>query len=477
MAENRKGAKSFLNLFNYLVVPFVCCLVSLYVAFWNQREEYNLMFILPLCFLVCYELLLKKCFNNFKFFSVSYSIVSAIRYVITPLLIVLGGRYDGRSASSPVGGSFVLAFLLMIFELAICSLLIWFLNRKLSKNKSEKSEKLVFPTSWTVYVIFIIIVLALALLRPETLKAFSFVRPNESLFNYDDFDVFSQIIILCLNVAKNVFTLLILTFFYKKYAKRKALFWVLASFALISLNSAVYFGTNRFDFILNLVASTIIFCMLYKKYWKVVVVVMAILGCFGFVMISQARDIRGIKGGDNAFYNYADIAQMYFGGPYNVAISIETAVDYPEGRNIKTAIYDVFRSVLGFNMIMKNMENVELSSTYYNRRIFGNSHSSQIIPMIGEGYYLFGVFLAPILDMMFIYIAYLICKSKRMFNIEVGFFFIITLVRLGFINCQSATIQLNDLSFNLFLPLILAFMNGLMGGRRNMKEVEAENEK
>lgn len=473
--KNEKTKKKFLAIFNYCLVPFVSIAASLYIAFWNQREEYNLMFLLPLCFMICYELLLRRSFDNFKIFSISYTIVSAIRYIVTPVLIVLGGRYDGRSATTPSVDSFILAFILMIVELFVCSFMIWVLNKRLATGKLNKKAKetngVVFPEHWIVYLVFITITALLAAFRSSTLDAFSVIRPNENLFNYNNFGILDQIIILCLSVAKNILALMMLSFCYKKHKLSGNLFWIILSFFVILLNSSIYFGTNRFDFILSLIASTILFCMLYKHYSKIAIILMSVLGIVGFSLITQARNLHGAISNDNEFFQTADLAQMYFGGPYNVAISIETATEYPEGRNIKTAIYDCTRSIIGINVLAKNMKGVELSSTYYNRRIFGNSHSSQIIPMIGEGYYLFGVFLSPIFDIMFIFIAYYMRKSKKSINIEVGFFFIITFVRLGFINCQSATIQLNDLSFNLFLPLALAFMNGLFSSSRKAKEL------
>lgn len=458
---------------NYLGIPVLCIFVSLYVFFGNQREEYNLMFLLPIAFLLCYELFLKNSFKSFTFFSISYTLVSLVRFVFLPLLIVLGGRYDGRSATTPSEGSFVLAFVLMIIELFICSLLIWVLARKLrNSNKDENEKKIKLPKQWTAYTIFVLVAIIMLIAKPELLSAFSFITPHDDLLNYNDFDVFSQIAILCLNVAKNLVALMSLVYCYKRYSNQNRLLWVALSFIIISLNSSVYFGTNRFDFVLNLAASTTVFCILYRKYWKVIATIMSVLCLVGFVSISQARSLRGAINNDNEYFQIADLTQMYFGGPYNVAIAIETAEAYPEGRTLKTAFYDCTRSVLGLNVIVRNVKGVELSSHYYNRRIFNSSHSTQIIPMIGEGYYLFGILFAPIFDVMFILLAYLLTKQKNKVSIEIWYFFVLSLMRLGFINCQSATIQLNDLSFNLFMPLILYFINNLFQRTSNKKERE-----
>ena len=462
------------TIFNYLLVPFLCILSSLYVLFGNSRVEYNLMFLLPIVFLFCYELLLKRNLtNSFKVFSISYTSVSAIRYVLAPVLIVLAGRYDGRSLTTPSEDSFFLAFLLMIMELLVCSLLIWVLGKKLEKNKNKKKE-CTFSKRWVIYVSFIIITFSMILFKPELLSSFSFIRPNVEMLNYSDFEIFDQIVILFTNVSKNLVMLFILASFYKKYCSKKSLSWVFLSFVVIMINNLFYFGTNRFDFVLNIIASTIIFCYIYKDYWKITTIIMAVLCCIGFAMISQARNSYESLGNGDASYKMADLSQIYFGGPYNVAIAIEAAKAFPEGRNISTALYDCTRSVIGLNVLVRKIDDVKLTDYYFNKRIFNNGQNTQIIPMIGEGYYLFGIILAPLLDVMFIFIAYLLTKKKDEWSLEIEFFFILSLVRLGFINCQSATIQLDDLSFNLFVPLALFFVNRFIcvGSVKDISEVK-----
>jgi len=339
----------------------------------------------------------------------------------------------------------------------------------MSKNLNFSYE-MVFPKKKWFYIIFIAMVLLAIIIRPNTIMSFSFLFPNTSLGNYDSFEIFDQIIILCTLAAKNFIFILLISKFYHSYEKNHSFIYVLMSLVLVLLNSIIYFGTNRFDFILNIVASTIIFCLLYKKFAKRVILAMCALSIFMFVLMTQSRGIKIISNNNNELYGVADNFQMYFGGPYNVAIAVETAEYYPEGRNFGTLLYDFNRSVLGLNVIVKKIDGYKLTSDYFNYRIFYGSHSSQIMPMIGEGYYLLGLILSPLIDVFFILIAYYMKKKSIHLNrIEVLFFFLITFIRLGFMMGQTATIQMNDLSFNLFLPMIIIFINNKFNIRNDRR--------
>ena len=453
---------------NYIIIPFVCLIASVYTLFWNQREEYNLMFLLPIIFLVCYEFFLRPSLKAFKEFDYVYSIVSCARFVVLPVLIVFSGRYDGRSSVPPSSESFKIAFILMCYELVICSVCIFFFGRKLARERKDNKSLAISKDKW-FYYIFIIMSLVLAVANPSSISALSFIVPNENAFNYHDFGIIEQITILFLIVGKNLVFVLLLNYIKEKYNNNPNIIYVWSSIFLVIVNSSIFFGTNRFDFVLNLAASTMLFCAVFKKYRKIIVSIMIIFCIVGFFSITQVRNnYYSVSRDKNLAYDIADTFQVYLGGPYNIAMSVETAIAYPEGRTVGTALYDLSRPVLGLNIFVRNIKGIELTTHYFNWRIFHREHQTQIMPMIGEGYYLFGFVLSPIFEVMFIMVAFYLrrfCIRKN--DMIITFFFLITLIRLGFINCQSATIQMNDLSFNLFLPVIVYFVNNKLLKRRD----------
>jgi len=469
---------SYVVALNYIVIPVICLVASVYILLWNQRSEYNLMFLLPIVFLICYEFLLLKALKTFREFGYVYSIVSFVRFVILPVLTVLSGRYDGRSSVPPSTDSFKIAFTLMIYEIIVCSIFIFFFGKKLCKEKKDVNKNIALSKNKWFYYIFIVISIFFIILNPNILSALSFIMPNRNGFNYDDFGIVGQITILFSIVGKDLIFILLLNYMKDKYHNNPSIKYVWLSIVLIIINSSIYFGTNRFDFVLNLVASTILFCIIFKKYRKIIVSMMMIFCVAGFIAITQVRNnYYSVSKDKSLIYDVTDTLQIYLGGPYNVAMSVETAIAYPEGRNIGTALYDITRPVLGINIFVKNIENVELTTHYFNWRIFNKNHQTQIIPMIGEGYYLFGFLLAPVFDVLFITIAFYLRKlCMRKNDMFITFFVLITLVRLGFINCQSATIQMNDLSFNLFLPAIIYVVNGGLPVLKKQLKIKDKNE-
>ena len=455
--------KMVMNFFVFIV----CSLVSLIIVVKNTMDSYQLMFLLPISFIVVYFVFLNKNINNFKEFGIPFTIVCFFRYVILPLLIVLSGRYGGRSISPPTDNSFNLAFMIMIYEIFICGMFFLFLANKLSKKSNvlnRKSSNIVLPKSKLFYYIFFIICGSFIILKPNVLNSFSFILPNSSGYSYNNYNLYEQIIILCIICAKNLFYICCMSSLYKQYLKKPTKIIVFVSLIIAIINGVIYFGTNRFDFILCFITSFIVFGLFYKTEAKKITIPFLLIGFICFSSLTHFRNYQKLS--DNTLYNLADELQTYLGGPYNVAMSIEAAKTFPEGRNLKTLVYDFIRPTLGLNVIFKNINSIKLTSEYFNRRIYFSNHSTQIIPMIGEGYYLLGFIFAPLIDIIFIAIAYFMKKININKNkIEIIFFFMITYIRLGFIMGQSATIQMNDLSFNLFLPLIIISINGLFSKR------------
>ena len=185
-----------------------------------------------------------------------------------------------------------------------------------------------------------------------------------------------------------------------------------------------------------------------------------VLGITILVLISNSRSYSSISKNTSISEDLVDFFQSYTGGPYNVAIAIESAELFEDERNIGVLIFDFLRPTLGINLIMKNLD-INYTNVYFNYRMFFNpNRASQIMPMIGEGYFTVGIIFAPIVDIIFIYIAFNLKKIQlRKNRIELIYFFMITMIRLGFLMGQNATIQMNDLSFNLFVPLILYWFN------------------
>src|SRR5699024_1560923 len=222
------------------------------------------------------------------------------------------------------------------------------------------------------------------------------------------------------------------------------------------LNALIFFGTNRADFIFTFIVSLIILVYLYGKYGIALNLVFISLLPFVINGISSYRRQGTVTDGEGAMVVLTDKLQIYLGGIYNVAISL----DLPERTgNILLLLADIFRSAIGPNIFLKNLDFIT-SSQLFNYRIFSVSQVSQIIPMIGQSQLYFGFFLSPLLGMIFITLAVfftkIIIKSNRF---DLVFIFMLTSGRLGFVMAQNGSILLNDLTSLIPLFLILYYLN------------------
>ncbi|WP_460322886.1 hypothetical protein [Alkalibacterium psychrotolerans] len=208
------------------------------------------------------------------------------------------------------------------------------------------------------------------------------------------------------------------------------------------------------------IASAFVFYKLYPKYSKLVLTVLLLGLVIIIPAITQARNMNSLVGDDNTLVNLSSMIQQYLGSPYNIAIAIEAAELFPSNRNIINLIYDIVRPILGLNVLVANLP-LQLSTVYFNTRMYlREGHVVQILPMVGQSLFYFGILLSPLLSLIFIKLGDLLTKILDNSNrLELIYFLSITSTRLAFSLGQNATIQMNDLSFTLFVPIILMWLN------------------
>ncbi|MCL2489750.1 MAG: hypothetical protein FWF36_03350 [Propionibacteriaceae bacterium] len=368
-----------------------------------------------------------------------------------------------------------LAYQLMVYELvAVCIFLRVYLMRSHNPGPSNltmsrtgagleagldarKAGKINFG-----YWAFIAVVLVLVATVPSSLTTVSFVLPRYD-YGLEQTQLQSLTAYLVL-VAKNLAFVMALV---SLNSKRKTGITVALSILVTLLSGCIYVGLNRSDFLLSMISSVLLYAVVVRRHVRVIVTLMAIAGISLVIIVSASRS-TWVDPTATALQNLAFTLQAYTGGVYDVAMSVVAAHQFPDYATIQTLVIDVVRPVFGLNMILKQYDLI-YSSIPFNWVIYGTDHRAQIIPMVGEGYFTLGPALAPILSVAFTWLA---VKLSRILSTtsrpEVFFFVTITVLRLGFMMGQSATIQMNDLSFNLFVPLLVIWVNGLVSGTGRM---------
>ncbi|MDF2588405.1 MAG: oligosaccharide repeat unit polymerase [Anaerocolumna sp.] len=457
----------FMNPYKYIVdiVVFFSVLFSFLYSIYNyDHVGYIFLGLLPLTYgFVYFVVYRRRIFQELKIFLTVFAGATFIRFVVMPVLIVYSGFYGGRSIVSPTDDSFKKACLLMIYELVVVALFIEFLERRRNRvqtNRLTFNMEVAKPKNMVIYFIFFGVTLLFGMLFPQSFRLFSFITPNLSGSEYLASPPFLEaIVIYMMFTSKHLIFVILLLFFHKHYEKSNKGIYKNLGFLIVILNICLFYGLNRSDLVMPAIASLLLYALLFRdrnisKYIIIAVIVYILIS-----VIAESRELASISKDQNQWIDRADFIQGYFGGVYNVAISIETVDYFPEARNILRALYDTFRPFIGFNVLLKGVD-MEATNAFFNRRIWFGTLYSQITPMVGQGFIHFGFILAPILDLFVIYIAYILeiwlYKKRR---VEIIYFFSICLIRMGFLMGQNTGNMSNEISMNLVMFSVIYFVN------------------
>lgn len=437
---------------------------SIYININTTFQGYERLYLLPLVYMLLFIAILNPLlFYRFNTFLMSYTLVTFLRYLVLPFLIVQSGWYIGRSPVDPMASSFSLALLLMMWELILTTGAVAFFFRRtkpLDVAEEKKATRIELPQSTTIYVFYLIASLGLIALVPEALNSFAFLMPHEEMIDIGTGGFKMSIVQFLLITAKYVLFLLLLIALYRRYERTERRLFIWLSFGVVLLNISIIFGDNRSDFLISAIASLYLFYRLFLKRALPFIFSTVILLVIVFMNITRYRNTTSITGGENRLIDLTDMLQIYAGGPYNVAIALELPLYFPNAATFGNFIYDLARPIIGLNVFFRELDGFEFSNYLYNYRIYFSDHVAQIIPMVGQGNFYGGFLVAPLMNIAFVAIVYLLYKQMcRQNQIELIFFLTIPITRIGFMMGQNAGILLNDISFILLLNLTLYGLN------------------
>ncbi|WP_455668057.1 hypothetical protein [Phocaeicola sp.] len=370
--------------------------------------------------------------------------------------------YGGRSQTDPLPESFCIAILLMIYEFVCYCIMVYLLWGKSKVNLFEYNN---LPQKHFIYCLFFLVVVFLIIVSPSSLKMLSFVNPSISGSEHMTFSksTLESFILYFIFTGKYLFFLVMLSYCYKSYIRSNEKKYYYIALLVLLFNLLTYYGLNRMDLVLPAIVSLLIFSKLFRDfsalpllfYFVAIVVLVSIIG--------EARELSSYSEKINKqaddWVDIADFFQCYLGGVYNVAISVEITDYYHSLIDLKQLFFDIFRPFIGFNVFLKHM-NVEFTNSFFNRRIWLSDSSSQIMPMIGQGWVHLGAVFSPILGILTILLAYWLEKiMNKVGRIEMNFFIGICLVRIGFFMGQNTSNIINEISMNLIMSGIVFYIN------------------
>lgn len=453
--------KNIMKIVSFIIIS-ISILISVIIFFYASHEGYELLFLQPLVYMIAYSLVLRKTLNHnrIRIFFVVLILVSFIRYVLLPLMIVLSDHYGGRSFIEPNEESFLMAILLMNYELIVCSLFIAYKESKLKIRTVQNTPFIRLKGSDIGYILFGMFTIVGVVLYPLSLNSLNFIFPSSLEIEYEN-SLIENLVIYSVIISKQLLFILITRKLYSKYIKTGNSLYVLVNFLMGFLNIFIYFGTNRTDIIISAMVTFLVLSKLYSKSAKKYMIAGTLIIVLIVSIVTEARQHSGFsRDANNKLVDSTDTFQIYTGGVYNVAIAIETSEDIPEEAYTGMLFFDIFRPMIGVNIFIKDLP-FQYSNIYFNKRMWiGSDRRSQILPMIGQGNIYFGFFFAPIFALLFINLFYFLeRKANNSNNLEIYYFLNLVMARLGFFMGQNTMNLINDLSMNLVLFFIVYYFN------------------
>lgn len=446
-------------------IVYISSLISFtYTFIYENKTGYELLPILPLIYGVIYFTLLRHTLNGlFPYFNYILILFSYFRYVILPFFIVYSGYYGGRSPAEPTSESFYNGLLLMLYELIVISCAVYILDKKYQnithKSNQEFNSKGTSPNQ-ILYWLFIIVSCLALLINSEVRSIINFIIPKVlSTEEYSDLSLLTLLFSYAFMISKQLLFVLIVFKLYTLFTKYRLKRYRYLALIAVLVNSCIYIGTNRLDIIICGLASILTYILVFRVNYKRVLLLLAISLFVVIQKVAEVRELASISKNSSKLIDFTDMMQVYLGGPYNVAMSIETEKRYSKELTYSILMFDFIRPVIGVNYIVKDLD-ISYTNIYFNKRYFNYEKRSQILPMIGQGYIHLGPVLAPFLAVIFIILIYLIrILMHNSYHIELVYFFTLALCRGGFIMGQNSMNILNDISYNLLFFLIIYFIN------------------
>lgn len=451
------------------IISFLC---FCFVLFFNNKDHYFLLPVMPLAYGFCYlfvlapVLSLKKSMTGFL-----VAICEFLRCVFMPIVIVCSD-YSGFGVFSTIDRELLdHALLLMLYELFITFVFLnltirnYLINIPISINKTLKNRKVLFLLVGIGFVIFT--------LTPQLQNSINFMLLNPDsekvrALSAGEFGSVFTAISAYVHQAFLCIFILILDYCSRKYNIYDNKKYVRIAIISGLLTVCVIFGESRSGIIYTLFA--VVSCLLFKfpNYKKRIVVSLSLSAIFILLGMTLYRlfavysfssyDVAFASGGLRQNY-FSGFMEAYLLGPQSVAAGLEFSNIFSDDFTFERFLYDLFRPFMGFNIFLKDF-NLQTSITMYNSWIFDTVGKSNgvFLQITNQCYCYLGFIFSPLFACFFIGLSIKLENwMKRTDNLFVFFFLNYVFIRTstcvlggtmsGYITTCSMTLLLTTAFF------------------------------
>lgn len=438
-----------LGLFGYLTFLLSCDIDGL-------AQGYRITIVLPVVFLFCFCFLLWDPLFRIKTpYLVLFPVIACIRYVFLSLSILTKSTYLGLSGVPPTPDSLTFAGVLLAWELVITSLVINRGAARLGTVQLVGRNELRVTGEPVIYVTFVLFVSALLIMFPQARKGLSFFT-SFSLFESGETSLLTLFLRQCFANAKYFLFFTAVALLQRKGHRkhnRPVSYLIVSLCALIVIGLRI--GTNRKQILADCLAVFLSLMHLFPEYRRRSLLGIGVVGASLFAATTIYRGMAPSSSGIVKLFTNLLTSQAYFLGQYNVAIAVEAKELFGYLLDYRSYILTYLRPIIGIGSFIKNIPFNMTTDLFHMRMSLGIlPRHDQILPMIGEGYMLFGALLSPFFSII---TAKLGLLSDRLYltttRLEVAFLSAVSSFYLAQGMILNFVIILNNLSFKLSISL------------------------
>ena len=406
----------FLSFLLGIIISLVSIIAAIIVVFdSNVIKYYKLIFLLPLSFGVISIIFINLYKYFFKILSITIVIsMYFIRMVIVPL-VMRYGNYGFEVYNIDMYNNISLAIILMIYELICVFVILGFYSRKFKKLDKNfiidfnSKEKEPFSVKFIIVIMAMFIIISLILFpklkyQLTSIKQLLPAHKKELFFIFRDMRESTPGLIywpysFFLNILRTLIPIYVLKQIYIKLALKGKKNIALVLSLIVSIISFCFMTEEK---AFSIFISATCFVVIYYIYKEQMRKIAPILGTVGIIAIIIAFIFKtGVVTSSNALWDLSAELQEYFSGPANIALSLNIT----SKANIITYIADICNSLPLLTYFFMHLPTSRLifNQVFYDSNML--MQQDKIIPMIGQGFYYFGYFLAPIFSVICIYFA------------------------------------------------------------------------
>ncbi|MDO4963631.1 MAG: hypothetical protein Q4E75_06040 [bacterium] len=421
----------------FFIMNFLSIALSIIFAFSNTDSYFKYIALLPLFFTFISILNYKVYSAFFKKISITLIIICYyFRMVILPAVSSFY-NFDSLIRNNNYLNSISHSVFLMIYEFFIvlffCNIILKKNdNVEIKKNCKGKNEEIDFTKNKLVIFIVTILTLVLVLmifLYPSFKSYFRFSFEgninNINLANVNYFNMKNTIpkiiywlTIYIINILQILIPISLLDIIYRKKINENKKF-VLS--IIIAILVVLISTPERARSIIISMSLLLLIIKLYQNKNKILIyliIAICLFLMFGALIFKSGNSFSNT--------NLSSILQAYFSGVTNVSVTFLM----PDRFNLKILFNDFCTSIPFFSAFFKNWDT---SVKIFNNILYAKSgNSDQIIPMIGQGMYYFGVMLSPVISLISVNFA-IKCEKKyeKTKNIYLKYLYIYMVIYLS----------------------------------------------